>query len=450
MRTGRTLGLLGALSLSATLACAQAPETRTPSIGLVQAYEAARSHDPQFRAAQAEREAGREYAAISRARLLPTVSTVVSENRNQATVTNSGGARQDRGQYSSSTSNLLLRQPLYDREAWVAHRQGKTRSSASEATYRLRLQELALRTSEAYIQVLLTQDEVHLIEAQLLALGAFYESNAQRFRLGEGTRTEMLETQAKRAVVQTRLQEARDLAANRRVALESLMGMQVPQLQRLLPLPAVNGEAEIEPLQSWRERARSQNPELASLRLAVDIAQDEVRRLEAGHHPRVDLTVSVGRSQSDTTATFQQSSSTRTVGVQVSLPLYAGGGISAQVRQALALLEKARADQAAREAEMLVDLHRQHSLLSTGPARMAAFAEAVQANEALVHATLQSVAGGERTNVDVLNARERLSQAQRDLLDARYGYLLAGLRLRHIAGMLEDDDLRLLAQRFGA
>lgn len=446
MHAGRSGGVFGGLWLACVLACAQ--EGGMP-IGLMDAYEAARSHDPQFRSAQAEREAGREYAAISLSRLLPTVSAVVSENRNQATVSNTGGVRQDRGNYTSSTSNLLLRQPLYDREAWVAHRQGKARSAASEATYRVRQQELVLRITEAYTQALLAQDEVHLIEVQLTALEALYQANEQRFQRGEGTRTEMLETQAKRAVVQTRLNDAQDLAANRRVALESLTGMRVHRLQRLHPLPRDSAGTAGPTLEDWRNEAKKFNPELESLRYAVTIAQEEVLRLRAGHHPRVDMTVSVGRSQSDTTATFQQTSSTRTVGVQLSIPLYAGGGVSAQVRQALAQWDKAQADLATRQAEMNVDLHRQHSLLSHGPARLSALVQAVRANEELVGATLRSVAGGERTNVDVLNARERLSQAQRDLLEARYGYLLAGLRLRHIAGTLEDDDLRELSRQFG-
>ncbi len=444
MRAGRSGGVLGGLWLVSVLACAQ-----EGTIGLMDAYEAARGHDAQFRSAQAEREAGREYAAISRSRLLPTVSAVVSENRNRATVTNTGGGRQDRGSYNSSTNNLLLRQPLYDREAWVAHRQGKARSAASEATYRLRLQELALRTTEAYTQVLLAQDEVHLIEVQLNALEELYRANEQRFQHGEGTRTEMLETQAKRAVVQTRLNEAQDLAANRRVALESLTGMRVHRLQRLHPLPREGAAAREQTLEAWRHATQSYNPELESLRYALTIAQEEVLRLGAGHHPRVDMTVSVGRSQSDTTATFQQTSTTRTVGVQLSIPLYGGGGVSAQVRQALAQRDKAEADLAARQEEMNVDLHRQYSLQSNGPARLEALLQAVRANEELVDATLRSVAGGERTNVDVLNARERLSLAQRDLLEARYGYLLAGLRLRHIAGTLEDDDLRELSRKFG-
>lgn len=441
----RAVGCLWAVLLACAPALAQ--ESGQP-LGLLQAYAAARTHDARFRSAEAEREAGREWAAIGRARLLPSVSAVVSESRNQASVTQTGAGRQDRGHYSSSTRNLLLRQPLYDREAWVAHRQGQARSAASEASYRLHLQELAVRTAEAYTQALLAQDEVQLITAQLKALHAQYHANEQRFRGGEGTRTEMLETEAKRAVVQTRLNDAQDLAANRLVALESLTGLPLQRLQRLHPLPQVL-EAAHDPLAAWRERADASNPELESLRHAVTIARQEVSRLQAGHQPRVDLTVSVGRSESDTAATFQQTSTTRAIGVQFSLPLYAGGGVLAQVRQALALQAKAEADLAERQAQVHVDLHRQHSVLSNGPQRLTALAEAVRAHEALVHATLQSVVGGERTNVDVLNARERLSQSRRDLLEARYGHLLAGLRLRHLAGTLQEEDLRALAGQFG-
>ena len=440
------------LLLTSFLAGAQG--TGAP-LGLMQAYEAARANDAVFRSAQAQREGGREYEAISVSRLLPAVSAVVSTSRNHASVTQPGVGPQDRRRYGSSANSLQLRQPLYDREAWVAHRQGKARSAQSEATYRLNLQELALRTTQAYVQALLAQDEVHLLQVQWNTLEAHYRANAHRFQLGEGTRTEMLETQTKRSLVQTQLDDARDLAANRRVALESLIGIRVQQLQPLQPLQALERGAAalpdpLEPLERWSDRTLSANPELESLRYVVTIAQDEVQRLEAGHYPRLELTVSVGRSESDTTATFQQTSSTRSVGVQLNIPLYAGGGVNAQVRQALALLDKAQADLDARQAELNVELHRQHSLLRTGPTRLAALTEAVQAHEALVDATLKSVAGGERTNMDVLNARERLSLARRDLLQARYDHLMAGLRLRHIAGILGEDDLRALSGEFAS
>lgn len=337
---------------------------------------------------------------------------------------------------------------MYDRDAWAVSEQGAARSAASEASYRSRLQELAVRVSEAYMQALLALDQVQLVEAQLDTLDGLYRANELRFSRGEGTKTEMLETGAKRALVQTRLYDSRDAALNRRKTLEAMLGMPVQELQRLRAFQDHSVNSDVEAFEVWKERAIHSNPELESLRHSVTVAQAELQRMEAGHHPRVDLVMSVGRSESDTVSTFRQSSSVWAVGVQVSIPLYSGGGVSAQVRQALAMAEKASADLAARQAELEVELHRQFNILNQGPIRLRALHQSVQAQEASLEATAKSLAGGERTNADVLDARERLSQAQRDLLEARYAYLLASLRIRYIAGVLEDGDVLAISRQF--
>lgn len=419
------------------------------ALGLLDVYEAARLHDARFRSALADQAAGREFEPIASARLRPNIALAASGSNNNARVSTSGGAMQNRD-YSSHNATLTLRQPLYDREAWAAFRQGQSRGAASEALFRLREQELVLRVAEAYTQALLAQDDVRLIEAQLQTLDELYRSNEVRFRSGEGTRTEILETGAKRSVLQAKLLEAQDMASNRRVALESLVGMPVVRLLPLAPMPRDVVISAERGLSVWLERMRSDNPELESLRYAATVAEKEIQRLQAGHHPRVDLLVTQGRTQSDTIATFQQKANTWNVGVQLNLPLYAGGGVSAQVRQANAQLDKAKADTQARLAELEVEVHRQHHLVLAGPQRLAALNDAVQANTALVDATVRSMAGGERTNLDILNARERLSQAQRDLLDARYSILLSGLVLQHLAGSLDGDDLREVAGLFGS
>lgn len=441
-RLGKAVWVLG-LVLHGGLATAQGV-----TLGLQQAYEAARSHDARFRAAQAEQAAGQTFEDIARARLLPQVSLSANASHNRSAVTVAGGPTQDRS-YSSSNTSLSLRQPLYDREGWAGLRQGQSRSAASNALFKVREQELALRVTETYTRALLAQDEVQLIEAQLRTLDELYRGNERRLLGGEGTRTDILETGAKRTVLKARLLEATDLASNRRAALESLTGLRIDRLQPLRPLAAsVNAGEPHQPLGTWLDRLRRNNPELESLRHAVVVAQAEVQRQESGHYPRLDLVVSKGRSQSDTVATFQQSASTGSIGLQLNLPLYAGGGVTAQVRQAAAQLDKAQSDLEARLAELEVEMHRQHHLVAGGAQRLTALTEALTVSQALVDATQRSVSGGERTNLDVLNAREKASQAQRDLLDARYSLLLSGLILEHLAGSLDKEDLRMAAAEF--
>lgn len=416
-------------------------------LGLMQAFELARDNDPVFRGARAEQQAGLEFAEIGQARVLPTISAVVSKNRNTATVTSSNGAVDNRGTYTSGSASLQLRQPLYDREAWASRAQGKARTAASEAAFRAREQDLIVRVFDAYAKALLAQEEVTHLRAQLQALDEQARSNEQRLVRGEGTRTDVLETASNQALLRARLIEMQDAEENARNALQAIVGQPVQRLARL-HVKARATTPEPETLETWRLRALDANGDIDSLRQNVEVARQELQRIQSGHHPRLDLLLSTGLSESDTTSTFQQTSRTRTVGVQLNLPIYTGGAISAQARQAGAQLVKAQADLDAKTAELQVELHRQHSLQRNSGARILALQTAVDTSQVLIEATRKSVAGGERTNADVLDARERLSKAERDVMEARYQQLLAGLRLRALAGVLREDDLRTIASQF--
>lgn len=437
------------LTLALALFMSGAARAAEPALDLMKAYEAARKNDPAYKGAVAERDAGREFEEIGRARLLPSVNAVSTSNRNNAKVTTAGGPTQDRGQYSSSSTSLQLRQPLYNREAWASSAQGQARTAASDAAFRARDQELIVRVFDAYAKAVVAQEQVELVQAQLKALDEQLRANEQRFTRGEGTRTDVLETGAKRALVQARLIEAQDADQNARNVLQAVICMPVQRVGRL-KVAGRAAAAELEPLDAWRSRVTDTNGEIESLRQAVEVARQELRRAEGGHHPKLDLVMSTGRTQSDTTATFQQTTRNRSVGLELTVPIYAGGAISAQARQAAAQLTKAEADLEARTGELMVELHRQYALQRNSTSRIAALQSAVESSSVLIEATRKSVVGGERTNIDVLDAQERLAQAERDLIDARNQQLLAGLRLRSLAGVLQEADLQVVAREFDA
>lgn len=435
------------LTLALALFMGGAARAAGPALDLMQAYEAARKNDPAFKGAVAERDAGREFEAIGQARVLPVVNAVSTSNRNNAKVTTAGGATDDRGQYSSSSTSLQLRQPIYNRDAFASRRQGQARTAASDAAFRARDQELMVRVFDAYAKAVVAQEQVDLVQAQLKALDEQLRANQQRFTRGEGTRTDVLETGAKRALVQARLIEAQDADQNARNALQAIIGLPVQRVARLkVAGKAVNADADA--LETWRTRLEQSNGEIESLRQAVEVARQELRRIEGGHHPKLDLVMSTGRTQSDTTATFQQTTRNRSVGLELIVPIYSGGSVSAQARQAAAQLVKAEADLEARTGELQVELYRQHALQRNSTSRIAALQTAVESSTVLIEATRKSVAGGERTNIDVLDAQERLAQAERDLIEARNQQLLAGLRLRGLAGVLQEADLQSVAQEF--
>jgi protease secretion system outer membrane protein len=259
----------------------------------------------------------------------------------------------------------------------------------------------------------------------------------------------VLETRAKRAIAQAQLIEAQDNQQHARNRLAAMTGTPVDRLGRLVD-EFDGAQTQTPSLEEWRALALQNNGLLLSLARELEAAREEIRRVNSGHYPRLDLLASTGRSESDTVTTYRQTSRTTSLGVQLNVPLYAGGAVSSQTRQATARLAQAQAELDAKTSETLVDLHRQFHLQQSSGMRIQALLKAVEAGRVLIDATQKSVRGGERTNLDVLTARERLSASERDLLKARHTYLLAGLRLRSLAGVLVESDLGQVASLFEA
>jgi protease secretion system outer membrane protein len=417
-------------------------------LGVMQAYEAALRHDPQLRAAQAERDASREQAVLGRAQLLPSVTAVYASSRNHTDLTDAAGVASTR-HYSSLNASVQLRQPLYHPEGQAAWRYGQALSAAGEAQFTARQQELVVRLFEAYAAVLYAQEQVALTQTQLDNLSQRQHVNERLLSGGEGTRTELLETVAKQQMAMAHWIEARDVLAYQRRQLAALTGLAPTEVAPMSDT-VTPAASPLRTLEDWQATSLQQNPLLQSLRLQLQASGEDVRRADSGHHPRLDLLASSSRSESDTISTYRQTQQANTVSLQLQIPLYAGGAVSAQTRQALARQTRAQAELDARTADVLTEVERQHRLLNSGAQRIQALEQAVASSRLLVEATQKSVAGGVRTNVDVLNAQEQLIQAQRDLTQARLAHLQANLRLRLAAGVLSEDDLRSTAGRFVA
>ena len=421
-------------------------------LGLLPAYEAALVNDPTYRAALRENEAGQQARVLGRASLLPVISASYSKNRNFADITtNTPGfpERSDARHYNSQSAALQLRQPLIHPEGQARFRQGIAQTQASDAQFRTRSQEVIVRLVGLYAPAQYAEDQLALATAQRDAYAEQGKSNERLFQRGEGTRTDVLETQAKLDLAEAQLLEARDNLQNAREALAAMVGQRITTLDplsdqfRVRPMEPVN-------IDTWQELALNNNPGISAQRSAVEIAREEINKNRAGHSPRLDLVASVAKNESDTINTLNQSANTRSIGVQLNIPLYSGGSVTAATTQAVANFEKARANLDGQTSDVLVELRKQYNLTFSSAARIDAARKALDSATVLVEATQKSVQGGQRTNVDVLNARQQVFEARRELVLQRYNYLLGYLRLRFAAGVLSVSDLRDVAGYFVA
>lgn len=420
------------------------------ALGLVEAYEAALQNDPTFRAAVHENEAGQQNKVIGRSTLLPSVTASYSNTKNRADITQPnafGQTATTHPQYTSEVGAVQLRQPLLNLEGLARYQQGIAQTDYSDALFAGKRQELVVRLVAAYSDAQYAEDQLSLATAQRDAFAEQMRVNDRMFQKGEGTRTDMLETQAKFDVAEAQVIEARDSVTTARNALAAIVGMEIKELDSL------SDDFRVQPMQpesfdGWKALALENNPDIAAQRHAVEATRYEIRRNRAGHAPRVDVVASLSKNKGETLNTFNQESTVRAVGVQVNIPIYSGGYVDATTTQAISNHEKAKSDLDAKTSQVLVELRKQYSLVLSSAAKIEALQKSVRSATMLVTATEQSIKGGVRINLDLLNAKQQYYAARRDLAQARYNYLLSFLRLRSAAGTLNSDDLHKVAGYF--
>ncbi len=447
----------GTLRLALFAAFGAAVAGQAGAVTLQQAYEAALKNDPQYRMSFYEKESAKENRIIGRSYLLPSVSASYSASRNIAdieqfqNVTFQGVSGVQRTlsspRYISRSSAVQLRQPILNLDGIARYRQGKVIAAQGEAAFASGTDEVTVRVASAYMDVLFADDQVALSKVSRDMYVEMMHVNNRLFEKGEGTKTDMLETQARLDIAEAQLTESQDNAVAARETLAGVIGMDPGQLDKLgesfHPATLTTGSFE-----EWEKIARAHNNELAAARLSVENARLDIQRNKAGHYPRVDFIATYSKDDAASINSYTQNSVNRAVGVQVSVPIYQGGAISATVRQSAAGYERAQSDLDARTNKVLVELRKAHSIVLSSVHKIEALEKAVESGKLLMKATGQSIKGGVRINLDLLNAQQQLYTSERDLAQARYSYLIGLLRLRAAAGTLDASGVREVAAYF--
>lgn len=433
------------LNLSALVAATLMCSASASAMTLMQAFEAARAHDPVYRAAYYANESAKESRIIGRANLLPSISGSYSANKNRADIIS--GPSVSHPAYTSRAANVQLRQTLFNVDAYARYRQGKAQTYAGAAQFDSEKQQLILRVVEAYINALFADEQLALAEAQRDMFAEQKKVNDRLFQKGEGTRTDMLETTAKLDLAEARVLEAKDGQIAARTTLSAIVGTEVKQLDRIDPNFRVRAEDKAG-FEAWKAAALQRNPALQAQLYGIEIARLEVLKARAGHAPRLDFVATYAKNDSETINTLNQESTVRSIGLQLNVPIYSGGSVNAAARQAVANRERVAAETQAKTDQLLLDLRKDYDSVSSSVAKIDALDKAVASAKLLMTATERSIQGGVRINLDLLNAQEQLYAAQRDLSQARFAYLVASLRLRAGGGALSADDVREVSANF--
>lgn len=415
------------------------------ALGLVQAYQAALQNDAVYRAAVYANEGAKENSALGLSNLLPNVSGSWSGSQNRTTL--SQGKVSVPRDYLSRSSTIQVRQSLFNLDGWARYKQGKAQANYGAAQLDSQKQEVIIRVVNAYLDVLFKRDLLALSKAERDMYVEQRKVNDRMFERGEGTKTDMIETQARLDVAEAQVLESEDNLVVSRDTLASIIGGEVGELDTLTADFRVS-PTDGQPFEYWKSVAIERNPDIKTLTYGVEIADQEVKKAYAAHAPRVDFIGTYGRTSSDSINTYDQDQIIRSIGIQVNIPFYSGGQISALSRQAVAGREKSKADLQAQIDKIVLELRKDYGVMQSSVKRVDALLHSVESAETLIKATQQSIKGGVRINLDALNANQQLYVAKRDLAQARYNYLLTSLRMRACVGTLGESDLREMAAYF--
>jgi len=420
---------------------------------LQELYEAAHGYDAGYLAARASLDAAQYRYDQARGLRLPQVGLGLNAGRQ---VNNTPGSPSTQTANSNTAAaTVSASQTLYNRANEVTIKQAERSVDAFRSDLDAAEQDLILRVSQAYFDVLAAQDNLATARASLAAISEQVASAKRNFEVGTATITDTREAQARYDLARfTQIQAENDLTT-KRILLDQTVGRTsiVPkQLAAPLAMPALV-PAHVD---DWVARADAEHPLIRKARIALEVARLDTDKAKAGRLPTVTLDASYARGRAEVAGssgsgdpafpgTFPFNYNTPTtvgqIGVNLNLPLFTGFQIQNRIKETLVLEDKSQNDlEAARRG--VVQLTRQlYYQVGSAGAQVSALEAAESSSKLALEATQLGFKVGVRVNIDVLNAQAQLYTTQAQLAKARYDLIMAGLRLRQASGRLMPEDV---------
>jgi len=405
---------------------------------LIELYESARAYDAAWQSAKSQYDASVYRADQALAGILPNASLAAGLSRTQFETTFPAVDRT----FTAQTGTISASQPLYRPANLATYEQGKRQVLLAQAQLTSASQDLIVRVSQAYFDVLAAQDNLAFVRAQKTAVSEQLAAAKRNFEVGTTTITDTREAQSRYdLVIAQEIQAENDLRV-KKLALDSLVGRPnvTPNPLTVTELPPPNPANP----EDWVQRADQESPNILQARNGLEVAQLETEKARAGHKPTLDLVASynvVRNPNGNTQVAVFNRTDTGTVGLSFNVPLFAGYAIQNRVRETLALEDKAQADlDNARRSVAQATRTAFFSLVSI-QSQVKALEAAEASSQSSLDANRLGYQVGVRINIDVLNAQSQLFQTKRDLSQARYNVVLGHLKLRQASGVLATEDL---------
>lgn len=407
---------------------------------LMQIYRDAQDNDPTYAAARATLAAGQEKLPQGRAGLLPSINLSANTTWNDTELSSHNGPTISKPKYNANGYQLTLSQPLFRWQNWVSYDQAGFQVAQAEASFAQAKQDLILRAAQAYFDVLYAAESLTAVQANKAAIAQQLELAKKSFEVGTATITDTHEAQARY-----------DLASAQEIAAESDLEVKKRTLQAILGkesglLAQLRKNAELsrpqpDNMQEWVAAAEQDSLTVQIQQASAEIADREVEKQRAGHYPTVDLVASAGYSKSYTPTFGTYDTNFQNAGVQLNIPIFAGGQTASRQREASA--NRAAAVSAVEAAKRAAALGaRQYYLgVANGLAQVKALKAALVSSQSALESNKLGYEVGVRINIDVLNAENQVYVTRRDLAKATFDTLMAQLRLKAATGALDEQEL---------
>jgi outer membrane protein len=420
---------------------------------LLQIYRDALANDATYASARATRDAGLESLPQGLAQILPTINATGFTQWNNVDINFRGVLPDSARQGNTNAFTVTLTQPLFNWQNFQVYKEAGFKAVQAEALFGQATQDLIVRVAQAYFDVLASQDSLAFIQGQKVAIAEQLAQAKRNFEVGTATITDTHEAQARYDLATSQEIAAQsDLEIKKRM-LQQIVGRFPEQLEPLKPnielsAPKPNS------MEDWASAASTQSYPVRAQEAALEIAVREIDRVRSGHLPTLNIVGSAGTtSQSLSTtaaANTPQDSINRSIGLQFTVPLYAGGNVSSLVRQAVATREKTQQDLESTRRTAALSARQSFLGVTNGMAQVKALEAALISSRSALDSNKLGYEVGVRINIDVLNAQQQVFSTLRDLSRARYDTILNGLRLKSASGSLTDDDVEEINRLLGA
>lgn len=400
------------------------------ALDLVQSYNLAVQADPVFLGASEKYQADKLVLRQADSALLPTISGSADIARYQTAST---------PDFNAQGYTLSITQPILNFGVFAGIGQARAEVRRAEAEYTAAQQDLMLRVAQAYLGALAAQDNVELAQAERSAISQQLEVAEGRLSAGLGTITEVHDARARFQLAEANALAAQDQLRDSLEALGELTGNVGESLKTLKSeIPTVRPQPENQ--EQWVNTAEKQNLSILANQAAYDASRKQVQIQRSGHFPSVSLFGKISDTESD--PALSTDGRNDSVGIQLTVPIFQGGYVSASTSQAKHLREAARQQLEASRRNTKRQTRAAYAGVLSGIKRVEALKQAVVAGESALTAKQTGFEAGINTNLDVLNAQRDLYAAKRDYAQTRYTYILDLLRLKQAAGQLNAKDLQ--------